>query len=529
MVGTQEVADSAASSVLIIVVTGFRKDESQWEALGSALFEAGVFSNYATATWRIFDHRLGTYSRSSLDTKARELEAWIAEQWEEGGFTDVILVGHSAGGAMVRQAWLNAVDPSQADFTNGEWGRRVTRFVLFAGVSRGVDMEATVSRKLTARLFELIPGRFATEDCIRGSAFLTNLRISWMRFMEALPLTNRPVIAQVLGTKDDLVSLKDSLDVTVFPTVLRRNISDADHADLYHLQGRNDAESRLRHFIAAFTDQPSVTEDPPEAEVSSIVMIVHGIRASRSDDWVKRAKSRVETLWPHVRAVSPTYGYLSALRFALPNVRRRHSRYFRDFYTELVAKHPRGRISVLCHSNGTYLLGRSLKDFESIRLERVALAGSVLPADYGWDELVEHARVKGVRSDGGAFDFPVAVLCNALRGLGMNDVGTGGYDGFRSDHVADIRFHRGGHGSMLDDANLDSMLGFLIEGSRAAPNLNASKAPLRWLSRLMRYAAPGLVLGLLAFLAYAIWNGLWPFVIASLVVLAFLYILLDII
>lgn len=117
-------------------------------------------------------------------------------------------------------------------------------------------------------------------------------------------------------------------------------------------------------------------------------MIVHGIRNSSSAGWVQRAEARVRERWPNVHPAAPSYGYLSAWRFAMPNVRKRYSRYFRDFYTELLAERPLARFNVLCHSNGTYLLGQSLKDFDSIRLGRVALAGSVLPREYPWRSMI---------------------------------------------------------------------------------------------------------------------------------------------
>jgi hypothetical protein len=259
-------------------------------------------------------------------------------------------------------------------------------------------------------------------------------------------------------------------------------------------------------------------------------MIVHGIRASRTDDWVKRAVKAVEERWPDVVPTNPTYGYLSALRFILPPVRKRYARFFRDFYTQEIARHRQARIYILCHSNGTYSVGRCLKQFEAINIERICLAGSALPSTYKWDPLVEAKRVKAIRNDCGSSDVPVAILGAALRSLGMADVGTGGFDGFLGHSVKEVRWHVGGHGSMFKQENLMSMLRFLLDHDDADPTVELTQdvqTMRRW-SRAMRFLSPLSVVLLAALVGYGSFTLGWPVAAVFVVILMIFIILLDI-
>jgi len=53
-------------------------------------------------------------------------------------------------------------------------------------------------------------------DVLRGSTFITNLRIAWIREINALP--RPPIMVQFLGTADGLVTEDDSRDCDRFPT-----------------------------------------------------------------------------------------------------------------------------------------------------------------------------------------------------------------------------------------------------------------------------------------------------------------------
>jgi hypothetical protein len=520
-------------SLLVVAVPGLRPERRHWQVIETEL-NARAFID-REVRWLYFDHGISFLSRVGLADIARQLQALISQEWaRHGGYDEVILTGHSLGALVVRKAWLNAVDPSQAnDYTGADWGTKVTRFVLFAGVSRGIETDQPWSRRIVSRFIEAIPGRFTSEDFYRGSAFITNLRISWVRHLATLSVDAQPLTVQFLGTKDGIVSRSDSIDLDAFPDMPPVYIPGAGHGDLHYLDDGSDREGRLALFIQAFTRERGHRASINCNAYSDhrILMIVHGIRASINDDWVQRAAKIVRDRWPDVRTDRPTYLYLSALRFALPTVRRRYARYFRDFYTEEIARYRRARVSILCHSNGTYSVGQCLQEFQAITVERVCLAGSVLPTRYDWSSLLKMHRVAAVRNDCGSRDFPVAVLCSALRALGMKDVGTGGFDGFFGGTVTEVRFHDGGHGAMFSEENLVSMLKFLLDDddlNRPTKLLEDAPAMRRW-SRATPYVAICLLVIVGAGVGYGTVTLGWLFAIVCFAVFALILIALDIV
>lgn len=54
-----------------------------------------------------------------------------------------------------------------------------------------------------------------------------------------------------------------------------------------------------------------------------------------------------------------------------------------------IADHPNSKISVICHSFGTYCFGRALENFPAITLDNVVHVGAVLRRDFPWDRYVD--------------------------------------------------------------------------------------------------------------------------------------------
>ena len=312
-------------NLLIVAVPGLGPRREPWLVMERELNKHHVFA-HNNVKWIYFDHRITAMSRRSLQFFARDLEAKISEEcsgpnrWDE-----IVFTGHSLGALVARKAWLNAVDRRQGnDYTNADWGEKVSRFVLFAGISRGLETETPLPRRLLTRFVEALPGRFTIEDCYRGSAFITNLRISWIQHISSLDINRQPITVQLLGTKDGVVKREDSIDLDAFPDAVPINISGAGHGDLHLLEGVDNRQGRLDRFIDAFKkgrDNGEVERSDAYRE-RRVLMVVHGIRASRTDDWMSRAITTANQRWPDVVAINPGYGYLSALRFVLPTVRR---------------------------------------------------------------------------------------------------------------------------------------------------------------------------------------------------------------
>src|SRR5262249_21276843 len=74
---------------------------------------------------------------------------------------------------------------------------------------------------------------------------------------------------------------------------------------------------------------------------------------------------------------------------------------------------------------GTHLLGLTLQRYPSIHLDKVILAGSVLPTDYPWEAMLSRQSVNAVRNDVGRRDLVprlahLASRLHLLRGFGRS-------------------------------------------------------------------------------------------------------------
>ena len=150
---------------------------------------------------------------------------------------------------------------------------------------------------------------------------------------------------------------------------------------------------------------------------------------------------------PNALVVTPAYGYFPMLDFALPWLRARKARELQAQYSDALVRNPRARFCFVGHSNGTYMLGRSLIDLAGMRFHRVALAASVLPRDYQWTKCFTRGQVHHMTNHRASRDVPVGIVCNLLRSLGMRDVGTAGYHGFLGGRaeIKEVYYYDGGH------------------------------------------------------------------------------------
>jgi pimeloyl-ACP methyl ester carboxylesterase len=473
------------------------------------------------ADWLKFPHRIHPLGTQQLGFLARELAALINQRWiSNGGFEDVVLIGHSVGGLVARQAYLESIgEESLAGFA---WAAKVSRIVLLSVPNRGVPRLPWYGRPVDrfVRLF-LFWMRFTYQDLLRGSAFITNLRIQWIRHFSgsANGAPNLPKVLLLRGARDTIVDRDASHDVLAFPNTSYIEVAGGTHENLPLLQTRRGAGGKkeltaegverlalMRNAIIGTSESLGLIETsfprPEPATYKRVIFVLHGIRASGLDHWLSDVAKEIKTTDEDTFPVRPDYGYLTAWRFVLPSVRKRNLRWFQDKYTELLARNPSAEFNFIGHSNGTYMLGQSLLQIPAMRFKRVVLAGSVLPTNFFDSDspVCIRNQIQAVRSDGGRFDYPVGVLCRILsQVLQMKDVGTGGYDGFTGVFVEQYRYHDGGHGKMLEShQNIQSMVNFALTGeSKPEPQILPRSVPFNRLARLAPYFV-ALVLGLVA-------------------------------
>jgi hypothetical protein len=406
--------------------------------------------------------------------------------------------------------------------------------VLLAAVNRGLDQnkwEIRLYDLITRLLSVLLFRHFTGQDLISGSEFITDLRLKWITHMRSLPSDQRPAVYQIIGTKDSFVTRRDSIDLEQFPNATHMSVPDVTHNQFPLIRVGPNPEMRYR-FIrdAIFGHKVQNADRPPHFErKDQVVFVLHGIRAANRG-WVQQLDERIIKSLPNAEVVTPGYGYLSALEFVVPFLHRRPIRKFQQLYSDYFVQNPGAKFHFVGHSNGTYILGQSLKSLTAMHFDRVFLAGSVLPRDFPWRELMSGTppQVNILRNDCANSDWPVGFLCSGLTGLARRDIGTGGYEGFLHDdrRVFQYWFHEGGHGAALEKANINSIAGFLLKGDDSSKprNLVGEKRGFSFLSRLAPSVFRVVVLllaGAFAFAAYTSSIEIALGVGAALVIVAF--------
>ena len=551
---------------LIVLATGTDGSPQKWRPLLNQLHEEDLI---AGSKWLTFNHcgfwnfhAFSKFFTKSIETLSLELKSKIEQHWQAAvvsgePFDDIICIGHSMGGLIVRQAYLVAAGAYPGSVKSEiPWVEKVSRFVLIASTNRGFKannflVSAVVDLSSATGWFPIL------RDTVQGSAFVTNLRIAWIRYFSSFQGTE-PIMIQILGTEDSLVKREDSIDIQQFPNGVQFDIADVNHDNLYRPKERNlevSEEWNLRYkFLkwAILQYEPQTTEQIPSENRGSVtvnsgesapetttVFVIHGLRDSNSG-WASQLEDQIRNLTNgKIAVVRSTYGYFSAFNFFFPWLRRQNIRWFQDEYSYRFALNPKTEFHFIGHSNGTYLLGESLKRVSAMRFNRIYLAGSVLPCEYPWQERFDLGQLRELRNDRSYWDWPVGILCSGLRGLGMKDIGTGGFDGFYFDdpRIEDVSYYNGGHGEPLCKKNHTSILAFVLNGDRShppnVPTTIQSPVKFKFISRRAPYFVPFLLLLALCivflwirwiFQGFA-WNSLafWLKLIISVAIVYFAY------
>lgn len=524
----------SATRRLVVVVPNISDKFDRWEPLITKLQELDGYSEPG-CLWARVHHGGNRWSRSAADLGV-EVGATIHSLWQaHGGFSSIVLVGHSLGGICLRYAYMmarGAFEPADAR----EWADHVERIVLFASLNRGIEVSWRrawwippvdfVSRRVPQ--FRDWIGR----DVVRGSVFISSLRTSWIR--EINEQNTPPIVTQFLGTRDGLMTREDSRDIETFPTGYQELIPGATHSDLIELDLSVESNQRFALIRQAF-ERPQRSVDPIGEKEQRIVLVLHGIRAS-NEGWPSKIAGYIADTWKGTKAVPATYGRFTAIQFMFPGTRRKFLPWLQDTYAQLLAENPQATFHFIGHSNGTYLLGESLKTIPAMKFERVALIGSVLPTQYPWGDRLADEQIVQLRNDRGASDVPVGLLCGGLRGLGMTDVGTAGVEGFRWQQAGkrEVFYYPGGHSKALEsDENLYRIARFAMDGAveDPAPDFTMrDTVRFAWLFQAAQWLGRGAAVALLAlagwFVVCSPWA--WYFDLAAVIgVIALVLIVVD--
>ncbi|BCQ69973.1 hypothetical protein PEQA60_39630 [Pseudomonas sp. Eqa60] len=208
---------------LIVVVGGLGNHDGAWRRLEDRLREQGI-----TGHWHHHDTRgvRNLFRAARVRDLSLELMAKIDALAPQ--YSRIILLGHSAGGMIVRDAYLLAAGAYLDQPSRGAWWSKVESVLLFASINRGFRPYATATWALGMALMKLVslqwlllkpPSWFTLGwlmELEKGSFFVTDLRLSWMRHFHERDDEHRPFVVQFLGDIDGVVAREDVRDTEAF-------------------------------------------------------------------------------------------------------------------------------------------------------------------------------------------------------------------------------------------------------------------------------------------------------------------------
>jgi len=514
------------NKILIVYAPGINKKFKSWEPLISGLkLDLENVQDFQNAEWVGWDHNCQIFSDIGAMKVAQRFCDWMDAKWfTAGGYEKVILIGHSMSGVIMRQAFLISAG-AYKDRPSSDWWSKVDKFILLAALNRGVNTQQALIKVydivVNSLSFVLLGRKFLGQDLIFGSEFITDLRLQWMKFMNEIPKEERPDVVQILGQDDGIVSREDSIDIEQFPNAYHIPIPEVNHADLPLMNRGKHSDLRFQIIRDAILGR-NLADHAENRQIvekkQNVIFILHGIRASNRG-WVSKLADLAAKEFPDAEVISSSYGYLSALEFFIPFLHIRPLRWFHTKYADYYASNPEANFFFVGHSNGTYILGRSLLALRGMHFNKIILAGSVLPADYPWREIYKRGQYKELRNDQANADFPVGFLCSGLHGLGRKDIGTGGYEGFQDDDnsVIQYAFHPGDHGAALVDSNLTNFIDFLKYGAASSKpsNLTEENPKFSLISRMSPWIFRLFLLSLLALILFSIISHSWFIALAT--------------
>jgi alpha-beta hydrolase superfamily lysophospholipase len=486
---------------IVIILHGYDCKISMYRALQEVIEEVYtetvvVLPKLAMTTFSVADPDevvLGILQK--IDAVWTEKTKGHEEEWK------LVIIGHSTGALLARKAYVVACgEHSDAPFEDiykqqtaaRPWAAHVDRIILLAGMNRGWTLDPHLYTKTALmiraglvvgavfRFFGRTPFAFKTR---RGAPFITQLRLQWLAMSAhaGKGLTGNAPVIQLLGTKDDLVSPEDNIDLVTGGNFIYLEIPASNHLTVLKLKEPVYGEARRKIFELVLLEKPDELlarkiqpADPGfmqvDNEVTDVVFVIHGIRDTGY--WTQKIARRVkitgdkETNRKFATETS-SYGYFGMLPFLLSFARRQKVEWLMDQYTENKAIYPNARFSFVGHSNGTYLLAKAMTEYPACSFKHVVFAGSVVSASFRWDEMIAANRIEKFFNFVASADWVVAIFPKSFQALRLQDLGSGGFDGFTSirDTGNQFQFAQGSHGAAIEEKFWDEIAHLIVHGT----------------------------------------------------------------
>lgn len=447
------------------------------------------------------------YSNADPVAVAGNINREIERLTRARGYDDIVLVGSSMGALLARKAYLLGVRDA-----GSTWTSDVDRIVLLAGMNRGLDITghrpSDMSRTRQLVLwFALWAGQVLRVGELgrameAGTPFVADLRMEWVEQFSGVG--KRVEVVQLHGDIDDLVTAEDNRDLEAagrgkFVWMLVRGTNHSQMVDLSQPELGSYREAKILRAIgydlADLQPENEVLPAPIDRAVRHVVFVVHGIRDL--GEWSSRFETALSERYYQqlnrqgkLAIVSSRYGYFGMGPFLLPFRRDKYVRWLMDEITEARARYPSAeRFDFIGHSNGTYLLAKALREYESLEMDRLVFAGSVVPRDYPWRKVRNRftmARNYTASADWVVALFPRFFELPVVRRLG-NDLGSAGFNGFRKPPptVVNVGPIAGAHSAFLH--HVDSAVDYLLPLPGVGPGTPPTVGTSPWLKFVSDY------------------------------------------
>lgn len=491
-------------NTLVIIFHGYVINPLKYRSLTATVFEV-----YKDAKVLLPKMPLSVFSCADPNKIVNDILCQVDAVWnslnlENQQSLKIILIGHSTGALLARKFYVAACGenddaPLEAEI-NGKapraWANNVDRVILFAGINRGwtINPHMPLNKAIVLglgifigkimSLFKFYPIAFKTR---KGSKFITQLRIQSLSMLKKIKEKGigNALTIQLLGTKDDLVSPEDNIDLLTGSKFVYLEVPYSNHINVIDMTGTagskretvvrmalKETETILRESEVVTSDIATVQQNE---KITDVVFVIHGIRDTGY--WTQKIARKVKQLGEKIEGKkfateTSSYGYFPMLSFLLFPFRRAKVEWLMDQYIENSALYPKAKFSFIGHSNGTYLLAKALTDYPACRFENIVLAGSVVHSRYNWHSLIQQKRIKSIYNFVATDDWVVGIFPKTFQTLRLQDLGSGGYDGFEClDDKTQFKCIEGGHSAAIEEHVWDEIAHIAIHGtpSRKGP------------------------------------------------------------
>lgn len=430
----------------------------------------------------------------------------LDEIWRRGSYDQIVFIGNSLGGLVLRAMYLSG-SKLQPDFGapgSRRWSEPASedRMVLLAAVNKGLGPTAgmyawkalgiQIASTILTAIEPILPHMVNTVR--RDSSFVSSLRLKWASDTGRLKALT---VVQLLGSRDDIVSPNDSLDLVTGANFYYLDVPGTSHEDILQIEeDKPNAAVRWRSIELALRGDEDVltreevrpwglkrpnsldtpqnsTRNPSdtlldEPKTNNVVFVVHGIRDP--GHWTDKIARRIWKLGKQkglvFERVVESYGYFGMGPFLLPWNRKKKVQWLVERYIEARARFPDADFHFVGHSHGTYLLAKMLELFPDCRFENVVFAGSVVRRGYPWRLRQEAGQVRRFLNFVATKDWVVAFFPRMFDLWNIQDLGGAGHLGFEDASAKNerygIEYVVGTHSAAREEEMWDAIARFVI-------------------------------------------------------------------